>query len=329
MKRREFITLLGGATVSLPFAARALEPNRMRRVGVLMPLAAEDPEAQVRLAALEQGLRRSGWTIGQNVQLDCRFAGGNADRMRSYAAELVALAPDVILASTTVTLVPLQRATRTIPIVFVQIYDPVAVGFVANLARPDGNITGFTLGEFSLGGKMLELLKTMAPRIDHTTIMLNPDRPPHVAMMHAIEAVAPALGMRSSSISVRASGEIEPAIETAARAPNSGLVALPNPLTVTHREQIAALAARHGIPAVYGMREFVVSGGLVSYGIDAIDQFRQAAVYIDRILKGAAMAELPVQQPTHYQLVINLKTAKALGLTVPDKLLATADEVIE
>jgi putative tryptophan/tyrosine transport system substrate-binding protein len=329
VKRRDFITLLGGATVNSPFAARAQQPSNMRHVGVLMPLAAQDPEAQVRVAAFERGVQQSGWTIGRNLQVDYRFAGGNTDQIRTYAAELVALAPDVILASTAVTLLPLQRATRTIPIVFVQIYDPVAAGFVANLARPDGNITGFTLGEFSLGGKMLELLKTIAPRIDHTAIMLNPDQPPHVAMMHAIEAAAPALGIRSSSISVRASGEIESAIETAAREPNNSLVALPNPLTVTHREQIAALAARHGIPAVYGMREFVVSGGLVSYGIDAVDQFRQATVYIDRILKGAAMAELPVQQPTHYQLVINLKTAKALGLTVPDKLLALADEVIE
>jgi putative ABC transport system substrate-binding protein len=333
MKRRAFIALLGGAAaafvVSRPFAARAQQANRMRRVGVLMPLAAGDPEAQVRVAALEQGLRQLGWTIGQNVQIDYRFAGGDAERIPTYAAELVALAPDVILCGTVVTLLPLQRATRSIPIVFVQIYDPVAAGFVANLARPDGNITGFTLGEFSLGGKMLELLKTMAPQIDHTAVMLNPEQPPHVAMLHAIEAVAPTLGVRSSPVAVRVAGEIASAIETAAREPNAGLVALPNPLTVTHRDQLAALTARHRIPAVYGMREFVVSGGLASYGIDAVDQYRQATVYIDRILKGAAMAELPVQQPTHYQLVINLNTAKALGLDIPDKLLALADEVIE
>ena len=286
MKRRDFISLLGGAAAAWPLAARAQQIERIRRVGVLMPLAADDPEAQGRVAAIEQGLKQSGWNIGQNLEIDYRFGGGNPDRMRSSAAELVALAPDVILASTALTLSPLQRATRTIPIVFVQIYDPVAVGFVANLTRPDSNITGFTLGEFSLGGKMLELLKKLAPQIDHAAIMLNPNQPPHVSMLHAIEAVAPALGMRSTAVPAREAGDIDSAIETAARERNGGLVVLPSPVYVAHREQVAALAARYGVPAVYGMQEFAGSGGLISYGIDATDQYRRAMVYIDRILKG-------------------------------------------
>jgi putative ABC transport system substrate-binding protein len=327
MRRREFITLLGGAA-AWPLAARAQQPERMRRIGVLLPSTEGNPEWQSRVAAFEQGLQKLGWTNGANVQIEFRWAV-DPERIGTYALELVRMNPDLVYASTVVTLLPLQRATRTIPIVFTQIYDPVGSGLVASLARPDGNITGFTLGEFSLGGKMLEVLKEVAPQVSRVAVMLNPDQPPHVAMWRAIEGVAPTLAVRSAAVHVREDTVIERIMAAVASESNDGLVVLPSPFTNLHREQIAALAAHYHLPAVYGLRYAVTSGGLVSYGTDAIDQFRRSATYVDRILRGAKPADLPVQLPTKFELAVNLKTAKALGLTVPPMLLARADEVIE
>ena len=327
--RRQFISALGGGMIAWPLAARAQQPERMRRIGVLVPSTKTDAGALDRIDAFEQGLQKLGWTDGRNLHIEYRWAGSDQQQLRSSAAELVGLNPEAILAPTALTLMPLRQATANIPIVFVAIYDPVASGFVANLAHPEGNITGFTLGEFTLGGKMLEQLKEVAPKIDHSIIVLRPDQAPQVALLHAIEAAAPALGVRLTATPVLEVGEIESAIESAAREPNGGIVVLSNPLTFRYREQITALAARYGLPAVYGNREFVAVGGLVSYGANLVDEYRRAATYFDRILKGATPAELPVQQPTKFELVINLKTAKALGLAIPQSLLATADEVIE
>jgi putative tryptophan/tyrosine transport system substrate-binding protein len=327
--RRQFIGALGGAAVAWPLTARAQQPERMRRIGVLVPSTKTDAQALDHINAFEQGLQKLGWTDGRNLRIEYRWAGSDQQQLRSSAAELVGLNPEVILAPTALTLLPLQQTTANIPIVFLAIYDPVGSGFVSNLARPEGNITGRTLGEFTLGGKMLERLKEIAPKIDHSTIVLKPDQAPQVALLHAIEAVAPALGVRLTAAPVLEAGEIDAAIKTAVREPNGGIVVLSNPLTLRHREQVTAFAARYGLPAVYGSREFVEVGGLVSYGANLADEYRRAAEYIDRILKGAMPAELPVQQPTHFELVINLKTAKSLGLAIPQSLLATADEVIE
>jgi putative ABC transport system substrate-binding protein len=327
--RRQFVSALGGASLGWPLAARAQQPERMRRIGVLVPSTKTDAGALDRVDAFEQELQKLGWTDGRNLHIEYRWAGSDQRQMRSSAAELVGLNPEVILAPTALTLLPLRQAAANIPIVFLAIYDPVGSGFVANLARPEGNITGFTLGEFSLGGKMLERLKEVAPKIDHATIVLKPDQAPQVALLHAIEEVAPALGVRLTAAPVLEAGEIESAIKTAANEPHGSMVVLPNPLVLRYREQITALAARYGLPAVYGAREFVAVGGLVSYGANLADEYRRAAGYVDRILKGATPADLPVQQPTKFELVINLKTAKALGLAIPQSLLATADEVIE
>ena len=270
-----------------------------------------------------------GWTDGRNVRIDYRWAAGDPERARTYAAELVRLKPDVILANTALALLPLKRETGTIPIVFTLIYDPVGSGFVASLAHPGGNITGFTLGDFSLGGKMLQVLREVAPQVSRVAVILNPNQPPHVAIWRAIEAVAPSFRVHLTASAVKDSAEIEPVIKAFAGEPNGGLVVLPSPITETHREHVIALAARHRLPAVYGFRSFIISGGLVSYGINTVDPFRRAALYVDRILKGAKPGDLPVQQPTKYELVINLKTAKALGLTIPQSLLQRADEVIQ
>jgi putative tryptophan/tyrosine transport system substrate-binding protein len=329
MRRRAFIGLLGGAAAAWPRAARAQQPGRVRRIGVLQPINESDPEGQLRKAAFVGGLQKFGWTEAANVMIDYRWGGSDAERIRLHAAELTGMRPDVIWTSGALGLLPLKRATRDIPIVFSQIYDPVGSGFVASLTHPGGNITGFTMGEFSMGGKILEVLKEVAPRVNRVAVILNLDQPPHVAMWRAIEATAPSFGVRLTAADVQGPAEIERAIEAFAREPNGGLIVLPGPITIVHRELIIALAAQHRLPAAYGFRFFVTSGGLVSYGVDPADQSRQAAGYVARILKGETPADLPVQQPTKFELVINLKTAKALGIDVPPTMLTRADEVIE
>ena len=327
MQRREFITLLGGAAVAWPRAAHA---DRMRRIGVLEARTADDREGQARLAAFLQGLQELGWTDGRNVRIDYRWAAADADRSRTYAAELVALAPDVILASASQSVAALQQTTRTVPIVFVNVIDPVGAGFVARLARPGGNATGFTPFEYSLSGKWLELFKEIAPNLTRIAILRDPAIATGIGQYAAIQAMAsPSFGVELSPIDVRDAGEIERDIAAFAREANGGLIVTASSGAVARRELIIMLAARHRLPAVYPFRYFVTSGGLISYGPDPTDQFRRAAGYVDRILKGEKAADLPVQSPTKYELAINLKTAKALGLTMPPPLLARADQVIE
>jgi putative ABC transport system substrate-binding protein len=329
MKRRSFITLLGGAAASWPLAARAEQGERMRRIGVLMNLAADDAEGQARLTAFLQGLQQSGWTIGRNVRIDTRWAAGDAERIRKYAAELAALAPDVILAGAGAVVPSLLQATRTVPIVFTQTPDPVGAGFVNSLARPGGNVTGFTTFEYGISAKWLELLKEIAPGVKRAAVLRTLATAAGPGQFGAIQAVAPSLGVELRPIDTQDAGEIERAIVAFASEPNGGLIAATGGGVLKHRELTVALAARHRLPAVYAYRIHVMSGGLISYGLDNLDQYRRAAGYVDRILRGEKPADLPVQAPTKYELVINLKTAKALGLTVPDSLLARADEVIE
>ncbi|HEY5126437.1 MAG TPA: ABC transporter substrate-binding protein [Bradyrhizobium sp.] len=332
MRRREFITLLGGAAVvllALPRAARAQQPERMRRIGVLMGPAADDPDGQARIAALLQGLQQLGWGVGRNVRVDIRWAAGNADDSRRYAAELVALASDVIVANGSMSMVPLLQATRSVPIVFVVVPDPVGAGNVDSLARPGGNATGFMSFEYGMSAKWLELLKQVAPGVARVAVIRDPAITAGAGQFGAIQSVAPSFGVEVSPISARDAPEIERAIAAFAHSSNGGLVVTQSALTTVHRDLIVTLAARHKLPAVYYERHFVAAGGLISYGPDFIDQHRQAATYVDRILKGEKPANLPVQAPTKFELVINLKTAKALGLTVPPTLLARADEVIE
>jgi putative ABC transport system substrate-binding protein len=329
MRRREFIACLTGAATAWPFVARAQQPERMRRIGILQVINKSDPELQRRTAVFVQGLQKLGWREGANLVIDYRYGADDSERIRLDAAELVGLNPDVIWTSGGLGLLSLKRATHSIPIVFTGVYDPIGSGYVASLARPGGNITGFTLGEFSMGGKMLEVLKEVVPQVSRVAVILNLEQPPHVAMWRAIEAMAPSLGVSSTATDVQDPAEVDRALEAFAREPNGGLIVLPGPITVNHRELILALAARHRLPAAYAFRFFVTSGGLVSYGVDPLDQSRQAAAYVDRILKGAKPEDLPIQQPTKFELVINLKTAKALGITVPSSLLARADEVIE
>jgi putative tryptophan/tyrosine transport system substrate-binding protein len=328
MKRREFITLLGGAAAAWPLAAsRAQQPEQMRRIGVATGTAADDPDGQARLRGFLQGLKQSGWTEGRNVRIDARWGAGDADLYRN-AAELIALAPDVILASGDSTVGPLLRATRTVPIVFAQVADPVGGGFVDSLARPGGNATGFMNFEYSLGGKWLELLKEITPGLTRAAVLRDPVLPSGTGQFAAIQAVAPSLRMEVSPVNVRDASEIERAITAFARSPG-GLILTGSALAVVHRDLIITLAAHHKLPAVYYRRLYVTDGGLISYGPDIVDQFRLAAGYVDRILKGENPADLPVQAPTKYELVINLKTAKALGLEMPATVLARADEVIE
>jgi putative tryptophan/tyrosine transport system substrate-binding protein len=330
MRRREFITHFGVAALAGPRAARAQQPDRVRRVGVLMSRAAGDPEEQARFAGFLQGLQKLGWTDGRNVRIDYRWAAADADRSRTYAAELVALAPDVTLASGSASVAALLQTTRTVPIVFVNVIDPVGAGYVARLARPGGNATGFTAFEYSLSGKWLELLKEIAPNLTRIAILRDPTLAAGIGQFAAIQAMAPSsLGVELSPIDVRDGGEIERDVATFARESNGGLIVTGSSSAAVHRELIVMLAARHRLPAVYPFRYFVTSGGLISYGPDPIDVFRRAAGYVDRILKGEKAADLPVQAPTTYELAINLKTAKALGLTLPPSLLARADEVIE
>jgi putative tryptophan/tyrosine transport system substrate-binding protein len=329
MNRRQLITLFGGAAAAWPLAARAQQADRMRRIGVLMNLAADDPEAVASVGALLQGLQQLGWTDGRNVRIDYRMTAGDADRSRTYAAELVALAPDVILAYGGSTVAPLLQATRTVPIVFVSVVDPVGAGFVASLARPGRNATGFINYEYGMSAKWLELLKQIAPRVTRVAVMRDPSLTSGTAMLAAIQAVAPLFAVELSPVDVRDAGEIERAVTAFARGSNDGLIVVGGPGGNAHRELLIALAAKHRLPAVYPFRYYITSGGLMSYGPDQIDQYRRAAGYVGRILKGERPDELPVQAPTKFDLVINLKTAKALGLTVPPSLLAIADEVIE
>jgi putative ABC transport system substrate-binding protein len=329
MKRREFITLLGGAAVAWPRAARAEQDERMRRIGVLMNLAADDPEGQVRIDAFLQGLQQFGWTVGRNLQVDTHWAAADADLFRRYATELVRAAPDVILASTSLAIAALQQATRTVPIVFVITLDPVGGGYVASLARPGGNATGFMLYEYSVSGKWLELLKQIAPGVTRAVVLRDPAATAGIGQFAAIQAVAPPFGVELSPVDVRDGGEIERAVTTFARKPNGGLIVTGSPSQAVHRKLIVTLAAQHRLPAVYPFRYMATDGGLIAYGPEMIDQYRRAAGYVDRILKGEKPADLPVQAPTKYELVINLKTARALGLDVPPTLLALADEVIE
>jgi putative ABC transport system substrate-binding protein len=328
MRRGEFITVLCGAA-AWPFAARAQQAGPMRRIGVLMNLAADDPETRPRLAAFLHGLQELGWTEGRNLRIDYRWGVGDTDRHRINAAELVALAPDVILAHGSPIMGPLQRATRTVPIVFVSVVDPVGAGFVASLARPGNNATGFTLFEDGISGKWLELLKEIAPGVTRAAVIRDPSQVSGGGQLGAIQTAAPSFRVELSAIDVRDPGEIERAITAFARQPNGGLIVTASALAQIHRNVIITLAARHRLPTVYPYRYNVTDGGLISYGPDTIDQYRRAAGYVDRILKGEKPADLPVQNPTKYELVINLQTAKALGIEVPPMLLARTDAVIE
>ena len=329
MRRREVITLLGSAAAVWPLTARAQQPERIRHLGVMMSTAAENSESKARLAAFLQQMQELGWVDGRNLRLDIRWPGTDGARVRADAAELAALAPDVILATGTSSLSPLLAATRTVPIVFVTVADPVGGGFVESLARPGGNATGFTVFEYAIGAKWLELLKQIAPGLARAAVLRDSQQISGGGQFGAIQAVAPSLGVELSPIDLRDAAEIERALATFARNPNRGLIVTAGGLTLAHRELIIALSARYRLPAIYWNRFYVAGGGLTAYGPDPIDQYRQAAGYVDRVLKGEKPANLPVQAPTKYELVINLKTAKALGLTVPDKLLALADEVIE
>jgi putative ABC transport system substrate-binding protein len=329
MKRREFITLVGGAALAGPLAARAQQHLGIRRVGVLMPSATEDSEAKARIAGFLQGLQDLGWTDGRNIRIEYRWGSGDAGRVSKYAEELVALAPDVILAQGSSTAGPLLQATRALPIVFVIVPDPVSAGFVDSLARPGGNATGFLMFEYGISAKWLELLKQIAPGVMQVAVLRDPTLTASVAQLAAIQSVAPSFRVELTAVNLRNASEIERGIATFAGRSNGGLIVTASPLATAHRDLIIELATRYKLPAVYFERYFVTSGGLISYGPHFVDQFRQAAGYVDRILKGEKPADLPVQAPTKYELVINLSTAKALNLTVPSTLLATADTVIE
>jgi putative tryptophan/tyrosine transport system substrate-binding protein len=330
MRRREFITLLGGLVATWPLVALAQQADRMRRIGVLFGSATDDSEYQARFGAFLQGLQQLGWADGRNVRIDTRWATTNPDDIRRHAAELAALAPDVILAATgSATVAPLLQATRTVPIVFVLVIDPVGAGFVASLAQPGGNATGFTIFEYGMSGKWLELLKAIAPIVTRVAVLRDPAIASGIGQFATVQAVAPSFGVELSPVDVRDAPEIERAVTAFARSGNGGLIVTASALATRYRDLIITLAARHKLPAVYSRRLFVADGGLLSYGPDYVDQFRRAAGYVDRILKGEKPADTPVQAPTRYELVINLKTAKALGLTIPESFLLRADEVIE
>jgi putative tryptophan/tyrosine transport system substrate-binding protein len=328
MRRREFITLLCSAAV-WPLAARAQQPERMRRIGILLAATADDAEFQAWVGAFLQALALWGWTIGRNVRIDTRWATANAGEIRRHAAELATLAPDVILAHGASTVGPLLQATRTVPIVFPVAGDPVGAGFVDSLARPGGNATGFMSTEYSMGGKWLELLKQIAPSMTRAAVLRDATQGSGTSQFAAIQSVAPSLSVEVNPLNMRDAAEIERAVAAFARAPGGGLIVTAGAASTRHRDLIIALAARHKLPAVYYERLFVTAGGLISYGPDFVDQYRRAASYVDRILKGEKPADLPVQAPNKYQLVINLKTAKGLGLAIPPSVLARADEVIE
>ena len=329
IKRREFITLLGGAAAAWPLAVRAQQGERVRRIGVLMSTAVDDPQDPARLAAFAQGLQELGWTIGRNLRIDYRWSASSPDNARKFAAELAALAPDVMLASGTPALAAVQQIRHTIPVVFANVTDPVAAGFVESLARPGGNATGFLLFEYGISGKWLELLKEIAPRVTRVAVLRDPTQSSGTGQLGAIQSAASQLGVEFRPVGVRDAREIERGITDFGRGPNGGLIVTGGTQAREHRELIIGLAARHRLPAVYFNRLFVEAGGLISYGADTIDPLRRAANYVDRILRGEKPADLPVQAPTKYELVINLKTAKALGLEIPATVLARADEVIE
>jgi putative tryptophan/tyrosine transport system substrate-binding protein len=329
MRRREFIALAAGAAATRPFAAVAQQGDRIRRIGVLMNVAAEHPEGQPAITAFRQALQQLSWSEGRNLRIDVRWGENDADRDRKYAAELVALTPDVILAAGTLGVTALQRITRAVPIVFVRIADPIGAGVINNLARPGGNVTGFMNYEYSLSGKWIEVLKQIEPRLTHAAVVRDGANPAGIAQFGAIRTTASSLGVDVSPIDIRDAGEIERAIADFARSPNGGLIVTPSAGSSVHIALIVILAARYKLPAVYSERFIAARGGLISYGPEGIDQFRHAASYVDRILKGEKPGDLPVQAPTKYQLVINLKTAKALDLTIPQPLQASADEVID
>jgi len=329
MRRREFVTLLGGAAAAWPLAARAQQNERVRRIGVLLAGASDDAEVQIWLAAFLQALAQLGWTIGRNMRVDIRWATANAAKIRQHSAELAALTPDVILTAGTSTTGPMLEATRTVPIVFATVVDPVGGGLIDSLARPGGNATGFLLYEYSLGTKWLELLKQIAPNVTRVAVLRNAAIPSGTGQFGAIQAVAPSLKVDVSPVNMRESADLERDITAFARAPNGGLIVTGSGLAILHRDLIIALAARYKLPAIYYERFFAAAGGLFSYGSDRIELYRLAAGYVDRILKGEKPGDLPVQAPTKFELVINLRTAKALGITVPPALLAQANEVIE
>jgi putative ABC transport system substrate-binding protein len=331
MRRREFITLGGAAAAGWPLAARAQQPERVRRIGVLMGAGVDtdDLDARARMMAFRQELQQLGWADGRNVQIDHRIASGDADNIRRHTTELAALAPDVIVVTGAAGASPMLQATRTIPVVFTAVVDPVGAGYVESMARPGGNATGFISLEYSLSAKWIELLKEIAPSVTRVAVLRDPAISAGTGQFGVIQSSAPSLRMDVSPINVRDAALIERSVAAFAEVPNGGLIATASALTVVHRDLIISLAARHRLPAVFHRRLFVAAGGLISYGFDIIDQYRRAAGYVDRILKGEKPADLPVQAPTKYELVLNLKTAKALGLTVPQQLLARADEVIE
>jgi putative ABC transport system substrate-binding protein len=334
MRRRAFIAGLAGAASCVSLGARAQQGERVRRVDVVMPLAANDAEAKARIAAFQQALAQLGWTDGRNVRIDIHWGVSDPSRMRGYAAELAARAPDVLLASGSATVGPLLQATRAVPIVFAIVPDPVGAGFVDSLSRPGGNATGFISFEYGIAAKWLELLKQIVPGVTRVAVLRDPAITAGIGQFGAIQSVAPSFGVEVSAINVRDAAEIERAVAAfappaSARVPNDGLILTASALSVVHRDLIIALAARHRLPAVYFQRTFAAGGGLISYGPDFLDQYRRAAGYVDRILKGEKPADLPVQAPTRYELVVNLRTAKALGFAIPPSVLASADEVIE
>jgi putative ABC transport system substrate-binding protein len=329
MRRREFIMLIGSAAAAWPLAARAQQGERVRRIGVLLNRAAGDPEAADSIGAFVQGMGELGWRIGGNLRIEYRYSAGNPELFRKYASELVALAPDAILAASTLSVAALQQFSRSIPIVFTSVSDPVGAGIVDSLARPGGNATGFMLAEYSVSGKWLELLKQVAPELKRVAVLRHSANPAGIAQFGAIQAVAASLGVAVSPIDVQDASEIERAVAAFVRSANGGMIVTGSATATIHRELIITLAARYKLPAVYTDRFAVASGGLIGYGPSFVDQFRRAASYVDRILKGEKPADLPVQAPTKYELVINLKTATALGLSVPQTLLASANEVIE
>jgi putative ABC transport system substrate-binding protein len=329
MRRRDFVALLAGAGMQLPGALVAQEPPKMRRIGVLMNAAPDNLDSQTSIAAFLKVLQQSGWIDGRNVRIDTLWGEGNADTIRKHAEKLIALAPDVIFATGNVAMVPLLQATQTVPIVFVGVADPVGAGMVDSMARPGGNVTGFIQFEYSLSAKWLELLKEVAPSVTRAAVLRDPAIAAGIGQFAVIQSVAPSLGVDVSPINVRDASEIERAIATFARVPHGGMIVTASALTVFHRELIITLAARHKLPAIYYRRYFADIGGFISYGFDYVDHYRRAAGYVDRILKGEKPADLPVQAPTRYELVINLRTAKALGLEVPTNLIARADAMIE
>jgi putative ABC transport system substrate-binding protein len=329
MRRREFITLVGGVAAAWPVLAGAQQRERMRRIGVLINRAADNLEGQTRFAAFLQGLQEAGWAVGRNVRIEIHWGASDVDRERKYGAELVALAPDIILAGGTLSVAAVQQASRSVPIVFAGVTDPVGAGFVDSLARPGGNATGFMAFEYSLSGKWLELLKEVAPGVKRAAVLRDAASPTGIGQFGAIQTAAPSLGVEVSAVNVRDADEIERAVAAFARSANGGLIVTTSASSTVQRDLIITLAARHKLPAVYGNRFAVTGGGLLSYAPDYVDEYRRAAGYVDRILRGQNPADLPVQAPVKYELVINMKTAKALDLTVPDSVLVRADEVIE